>query len=499
MQKGMNRRGFLAAGAAAMAGAGWLRGAEPTARRPNFVIVFTDDQGYNDLGCFGAPVIRTPRIDQMAAEGRKFTSFYTQPICGPARAAIMTGCYPLRVAERGNAKNTHPVLHSREITVAEVLKPLGYACAMIGKWDLAAHSNTAYQRDLLPRGQGFDMHFGTPSSNDSVRGTVLLRDGKVIEKPAKQATLTRRYTDEAITFIKANRERPFFVYLAHTMPHTALAASEQFRGKSTRGLYGDVIEEIDWNVGRLLDAIKAMGLADNTYVLFTSDNGPWLIKNQNRDHGSLPRDHGGSALPLRSGKASTWEGGQRVPCIFWAPGRVPAGTACDEVAATLDVLPTFAKLAGTQAPADRVVDGHDIRDLIHGKAGATSPTDYYCYYLYTHLQAVRSGKWKLHLPRPARPPWCGRLHGRHIAAKDVFEIKAPLLYDLEADIGETRDVAAQHPDVVTRLLTLAGRARADIGDYDRIGAGARFFDPGPRRPRMHAWKTPAEPAKPRKR
>ncbi|MGB2823008.1 MAG: sulfatase [Phycisphaerae bacterium] len=477
----MKRRDFLktvAAAASAVAGRSWLGAADPPGgRRPNFVIIFTDDQGYQDVGCFGSEAIRTPRLDRMAAEGRKLTSFYTQPICGPARAAIMTGCYPLRVAERGNVKNTHPVLHEKEITVAEVLKTRGYATAMIGKWDLARHTQTNFHQDLMPNGQGFDFFFGTPTSNDSV--VNLYRNSELIGKKTDMATLTRRYTDEAIGFIRGNKDRPFLVYLAHTMPHTRLAASEQFLGKSKRGLYGDVIEEIDWNVGRVLDAVKECGLEKATYVIFTSDNGPWLIK----------KAHGGSPGPLRSGKASTWEGGQRVPCIVWAPGRVPAGTACDEIASTLDVLPTLAKLAGAEAPSDRVIDGHDISDLIHGRRGATSPTEAYYYYLYTHLQAVRSGKWKLHLPRPEYPPWCRGLHGRHIDRKDVFEIKEPLLYDLAADVGETTNVADKHPDVVSRLLKLTEKAREDIGDYDRIGKGARFFDDGPKRPDMNRWKT----------
>jgi len=483
----MKRRDFLktvGAAASALAAGSWLRAADaPGGRKPNFVIIFTDDQGYQDLGCFGSPAIRTRRLDRMAAEGRKFTSFYTQPICGPARAAIMTGCYPLRVAERSNVKNTHPVLHEKEITVAEVLKTRGYATAMIGKWDLARHTQTNFHQDLMPNGQGFDFFFGTPTSNDSI--VNLYRNSELIGKKADMATLTRRYTDEAIGFIAANQRRPFFVYLAHTMPHTRLAASEQFRGKSRRGLYGDVIEEIDWNVGRILDTLKERGLEKTTYVIFTSDNGPWLIK----------KAHGGSARPLRSGKASTWEGGQRVPCILWAPGRIPAGTTCDEIASTLDILPTLAKLAGAEAPTDRIIDGHDISDLVHGKQGATSPTEAYYYYLYTHLQAVRSGKWKLHLPRPEYPPWCGRLHGRHIDRKDVFEIKEPLLYDLAADIGETRNVADKHPDVVKRLLKLAERAREDIGDYNRIGKGARFFDDGPKRPDVNRWKTARPPRK----
>ncbi|MEK6234279.1 MAG: sulfatase, partial [Planctomycetales bacterium] len=327
-------------------------------RPPNFVVIFTDDQGYQDVGCFGSPDIRTPRLDAMAEQGMKFTSFYAQPICGPSRAALMTGCYPLRVAERGNVKQVHPILHEDEITIAEVLKTKGYASACFGKWDLAKHSQTGFFMDLFPTRQGFDYFFGTPTSNDGVAN--LYRDEKLIEPKSNMATLTKRYTDEAVAFMRRHKEQPFFVYLPHTMPHTRLDASEQFKGKSKRGLYGDVIEEIDFNVGRILDAIKEMGLADTTYVLFTSDNGPWLIKNKGLADGRLPGDHGGSAGPLRSGKVSTFEGGVRVPTILWGPGRVPAGTTCNSIASTLDVLPTLAFLAGAETPSDRVIDGKRI-------------------------------------------------------------------------------------------------------------------------------------------
>ena len=443
-------------------------------RPPNFVIIFTDDLGYNDLGCFGAPEIATPRIDQMAREGMRFTSFYAQPICGPSRGAIMTGCYPLRLAERGNIKNVHPVLHANEITIADLLAQHGYASAAIGKWDLAGHSNTEYHTDLLPKHQGFDSHFGTPSSNDAPEKMVLLRDGEVIERGVNVDTLTRRYTDASLEFIEANQDRPFFLYLAHAMPHTELGASAQFRGKSKRGFYGDVIEEIDWNVGRILDKLAELKLDRSTYVLFTSDNGPWLRE----------KDHGGSALPLRSGKASTWEGGLRVPCIAWAPGRVPKGATSDEICSTLDVLPTLAHLADAALPSDRTIDGHNIAPLLHAEPGAESPTEAYYYYLYTHLQAVRSGDWKLHLPRPAQPRWVPVRSRAHIAPEDIVQIDQPLLFNLKEDIGEQHDVASAHPEVVARLLALADEARRDIGDYNRIGEGARFFDdPEPRRPK----------------
>jgi len=476
---GLTRRGFLtAAGAAAAASlplAARLNAAAPVARKPNFIIVFADDLGYGDLGCFGSPLIRTPRIDTLAREGTRFTSFYAQTVCGPSRAALMTGCYPLRVATKGNQVEVHPRLHTREVTLAEVLKTAGYATAAFGKWDLAGHSQTAFEPELMPNHQGFDTFFGTPTSND--RFVNLYRNGDLVEKSADMDTLTQRYTDAAIAFIKENRDRPFFVYLPHTMPHTRLGASKAFRGRSKRGLYGDVVEEIDACTGRIVDTVKDLGLTQDTYVIFTSDNGPWVIK----------KAHGGSAGPLRGAKTSSWEGGLRVPCVMWAPGRIPAGRTCDEVASTMDLLPTLAALAGAKPPDDRIIDGHDISALLRGDAGAKSPTEAFYYYVHTHLQAVRSGKWKLHVPRPANPPWTPNW-SKHIAPEDAIAIERPMLFDLEADIGEQRDVAADHPDVVKRLLALVERGREDIGDYNRIGRGARFFDDGPRRPdiaRLH--------------
>ena len=445
-------------------------------RPPNFVVIFTDDQGYADVGCFGSPDIRTPRLDGMAREGMKFTSFYAQPICGPSRAALMTGCYPLRVAERGHTKQVHPILHEDEITVAEVLKAKGYATACFGKWDLAKHAQAGFFVDLFPTRQGFDYFYGTPTSNDRVAN--LYRNEKLIEPATDMSTLTRRYTDEAIAFMERSREQPFFVYIPHTMPHTRLDASPQFKGKSRRGLYGDVIEEIDFNVGRILDAIKHLGLTDNTYVLFTSDNGPWLIKNKDQADGHRPGDHGGSAGPLRSGKVSTFEGGVRVPTILWGPGRVPAGKTCDAIATTMDVLPTFAVLAGARVPEDRVIDGADIRHLFHGEFEKADPDKAYFYYLRVHLQAVRQGKWKLHLPREKEPIGAAPFsRNNHIAPTDRVGFSEPFLIDLDSDLGETTNVASRHPDVVRRLLALADAMREDLGDHDRVGRNMRFFDP----------------------
>lgn len=442
---------------------------------PNFVVIFTDDQGYQDVGCFGSPDIRTPRLDAMAAEGMKFTHFYAQPICGPSRAALMTGCYPMRVAERGNVKQVHPVLHSNEITIAEVLKSKGYATACFGKWDLAKHAQSGFFPDLLPNHQGFDYFFGTPTSNDRV--VNLYRNEKLIETNAKMATLTRRYTDEAIAFMRKRKEQPFFVYIPHTMPHTRLDASEAFKGKSSRGLYGDVIEEIDMNVGRILDAIDEMQLRQRTYVLFTSDNGPWLIKNKNHEDGHLSSDHGGSAGALRSGKVSAFEGGVRVPTILWGPGRVPAGAACELIASTMDVFPTFAALAGAKVPTDRVIDGDDIRHLFHGQFDKADPNKTYYYYLRVHLQAVRQGKWKLHLPRAKEPIGAAPFSkNSHIATADRIGFESPFLVDLTEDPGETTNVAQQHPAVANHLLELAESMREDLGDFDRVGKNMRFFD-----------------------
>lgn len=449
--------------------------------RPNFVVIFTDDQGYQDIGCFGSPDIRTPRLDAMAKQGMKFTSFYAQPVCGPSRAALMTGCYPMRVAERGHTKQVHPILHQDEITIAEVLKTRGYATGCFGKWDLAKHAQTGFFMDLFPKRQGFDYFYGTPTSNDRV--AHLYRNEKLIEPNSNMATLTRRYTDEAIAFIKKHRQQPFFVYLPHTMPHTRLDASPQFKGKSPRGLYGDVIEEIDFNVGRILDAIRKLKLADHTYVLFTSDNGPWLIKNKDLADGRLPTDHGGSAGPLRSGKVSTFEGGVRVPTILWGPNRVPAGTTCDTIATTMDLLPTFAALAGAKPPADRVIDGEDIRHLFHGDFAKANPDKAYYYYLRVHLQAVRQGQWKLHLPRAKEPIGAAPFsRNAHIAPADRIGFAKPFLIDLEKDLGETTDVSAQNPKVVRRLLALAEGMRNDLGDFNRVGKNMRFFDPLEQRP-----------------
>ncbi|MDG2168077.1 MAG: sulfatase [Opitutales bacterium] len=462
-----------------LACSGFLATAQSSSK-PNIILIFTDDQGYQDIGVYGSPNIHTPNLDRMAAEGMRFTDFYAQTVCGPSRATLMTGSYPLRVATKGNRVDVHPYLHTKEITIAEVLKPIGYKTAAFEKWDLAGHTQdpNRWAPELLPTHQGFDYFFGTSSSNDSK--AQLIRNETIIEMETDMSQLTRRYTDEAIAFIKRSKDSPFFIYIPHTMPHIRLERSDPFAGKSKGGIYGDVIEEIDWNVGRIFETLKEEGLEDNTYVFYMSDNGPWYLGSSEghlRKIGPDAEAHGGSALPLRGAKTSTWEGGLRVPCIMWAPSKIPAGTICTEIASTMDMLPTIAKLAGGKVPTDRVIDGHDISNLVHGVEDATGPTDAFYYYVRTQLRAVRSGPWKLHLPLKSDQFW-----GRYSKPEDVIDISTPLLYNLESDIGESKDVASKYPGVVKKLLQLAEHARSDIGDIDKIGENARFFDKGTRRP-----------------
>ncbi len=423
--------------------------ASSDASKPNFIVIFTDDQGYNDVGCFGSEKIRTPHLDRMASEGMRLTSFYSQTVCGPARCALLTGTYPKRSAIFDSSNIRKWCVASEEVTIAEVLKPAGYTTGCIGKWDI---SGRKFQDGMVPNDQGFDYYFGTLGANDGGQVGLWRNKDKVITTDDMGA-LVELYTDEAIGFIRDNRDKPFFLYLAHTMPHTKLGASEKFLGKSKRGLYGDVIEEIDWNIGRVLEVVRGLGLAENTYVLFTSDNGPWLSKGE----------HGGCADPLRGGKGSSWEGGFREPCIVWGPGRVPAGTASNELTATLDILPTFAALAGAKAPTDRILDGVDQSGLITGKT-TQSARDTFYYYVKGNLHAIRKGKWKLALP--SREKFYGY-------APDLEPVTTPELYDLENDMAETRDVSGRYPEVARSLLTLATEVRTDLGDTDYWGPKAR--------------------------
>ena len=427
---------------------------------PNFIVIFCDDLGYGDVGCFGAQVHRTPNIDQMATEGIRLTSFYsTSGVCTPSRSSLMTGCYPRRLnlhedelsrwvlypsAQRG--------LNPDETTLAEILKESGYATAIIGKWHLGD------QPEFLPTRQGFDSYFGIPYSNDqnaanprrSFPPLPLMRNEEVIETEPDQALLTRRYTEEAIEFVRQRKDQPFFLYLAHTMPHNPVAASESFLGKSENGTYGDAVEEIDWSTGEILKTIKSLSLDSRTLVLFTSDNGAHMV-------------FGGSNAPLSGTKGSTMEGGMRVPCVVRWPGRIPPGTSCDELTSTIDVLPTLARLAGSSSPDDRIIDGEDISPLLFGDPEARTPHDVFYYYAKDELQAVRSGDWKLQLPREV-------LVRYHTGTPPKLPL---LLFDLSTDIGETRNMAPSRPEIVSRLQSLAEQAREDLGDGNRPGRNQR--------------------------
>src|SRR5688572_4749301 len=376
-------------------------------RPPNFIIIFTDDQGYGDLGSFGHPTIRTPHLDRMAAEGQRWTSFYSAAsVCTPSRAGLLTARLPVRSGMTSNSPTERRVLFpdsagglpASEITIAEALKPRGYATAAIGKWHLG------HLPEFLPMRHGFDSYFGIPYSNDmdwtganvpperrlktmdpkiEYWNVPLMRDERIIERPAQQSTLTTRYTDEAIAFVRRNRERPFFLYLAHSMPHMPLFPSGEFQGKSLRGRYGDVIEEIDWNVGRLLDTLRQMKLDRQTLVVFTSDNGPWAVYDQ----------QGGSAGVLRGAKGGTFEGGMRVPAIFWWPGTIRSGVVTD-IGSTLDLLPTFAAIADVQPPRDRELDGYALDVVLRGSA--RSPRETMIDYRGSTVFAVRHGSFKAH-------------------------------------------------------------------------------------------------------
>ncbi|MFC5051447.1 sulfatase [Rubritalea spongiae] len=430
-------------------------------KKPNFVVIFTDDLGYQDIGCFGSPKIKTPNIDKMAEEGMKFTSFYAQTVCGPSRAALLTGCYPLRLARNDNGSIPHPKMALSEVTVAEVLKDAGYATGVFGKWDLAGHSQTQFNYDLAPTKQGFDTAFWTPGSNDSI--VNILRQDEMIESGANMAQLSRRYTDEAISFIDMNADQPFFVYLAHSMPHTKLAVAPPFKGKSERGLYGDVVEEIDFHVGRLLEKLKEKGLDDNTYVIFTSDNGPWWVK----------KEDGGSAAPLRGAKCSAYEGGSRVPFVIRAPGKVPAGKVSEQVTATIDILPTFARLAGGEVPTDRVIDGIDVSELWHGEDSELDRTFYY--YSHTRLRGVRKGKWKLLVPHIEEDKKIASLKNwpKMVPPADRGWQTEVELYNIEKDISEEHNIANENPEIVVELQKLVEQARKDIGDSAKRGVNAR--------------------------
>jgi arylsulfatase A-like enzyme len=427
-------------------------------RLPNFIVIFCDDVGYGDLGCFGHPTIRTPNLDRMAAEGMKLTQFYSgAEVCTPSRAALLTGRLPPR---NGMCSNRRRVLFpdskgglpADEITIAEALRKSGYATACVGKWHLG------HLPPFLPMEHGFESYFGIPYSNDMDRvkespagrqaflapkseywNVPLMRDNQVIERPADQSTITRRYTEEALKFIRSHRDDPFFLYLPHTMAHVPLFRSEAFADRSRRGLYGDAMEEIDWSVGQVLEALRDNLLAEHTLVFFTSDNGPWLTYNE----------QGGSAGLLREGKGSTWEGGMREPTIAWWPGKIAAGRTAPDVASTLDLFATFCHLSGASLPDDRSLDSYDLTPVLLGEGKGQRET--FFYYRGYELMAVRWGPWKAHFQTQSG-------YGQAQAERH----DPPLLYHVEDDPSEKFNVAQDHADVIAEIRRIADEHRATM-------------------------------------
>lgn len=446
---------------------------------PNIVIIFMDDMAWADIGPFGAKAYPTPHLDRMAKEGRIFTDFYvTQAVCSASRAGLLTGCYNVRVSIGGAlGPRSKTGIHESEVTIAEICKQKNYATACYGKWHLGHH------RKFLPMQHGFDDYFGLPYSNDmwpyhpAVRDLPMeqrlkrwphlpLIDGNEIVNQQvtgrDQEQLTTQYTERAVRFIEQHKDEPFLVYLPHSMVHVPLYVSDRFRDKSGAGLFGDVMMEIDWSVGQILETLRKHQLQDNTLVIFTSDNGPWL------SYG----DHAGSAGPLREGKGTMFDGGCRESCVMWWPGTIPAGTTCSEPAMTIDILPTIAAMIGADLP-EHPIDGKDIRPLITGEEDAVSPHEAYYFYYGKQLQAIRSGKWKMHFPHgyrtmAGRPGGTGGIPTKYSQASIGLE-----LFDLHNDIGESTNVAAGHPDIVKRLSVLGAAMRRELGDQNILGAGIR--------------------------
>ena len=457
----MNHRDTLLFLAAVVLGLAFSNTASEAAEKigkPNIVVIFCDDLGYGDLGCFGHPTIRTPNLDRMASEGMRFTQFYSAaPVCTPSRAALMTGRLPIRTGMCSDKRrvlfpNSGGGIPADEITLAEALKRQGYATACIGKWHLG------HLPQFLSTNNGFDSYFGIPYSNDMDRvndapkgrgifwdpkieywACPILRDLKEIERPADQTTITKRYTEEAVKFINANKDGSFFLYLPHSMPHAPLFRSSKFADSSSRGLYGDVIEEIDWSVGQILQTLRNLKIYEQTVVFFTSDNGPWLIF----------KEQGGSAGLLREGKGSTWEGGMREPTVAWWPKTIPAGVVSQELGTTMDIYTTALKLAGAETPKDRILDGYDLRSVLTGKGKGPRKVVYY--YRGTRLYAVRMGPWKAHFI--TQPAYGGQKPKVH----DI-----PELYHLEHDPSEKWNIAEKHMDVIAQIKTIAKNHKTTV-------------------------------------
>lgn len=457
-----SRRDVLKAiglGATALAIPGCFQADMSTSKKqkPNIVLINVDDMGYGDLGCYGSKLSRTPRLDRMAKDGVKFTSFYVgSPMCTPSRAALMTGCYPQRV---GFSRLQNPIghvylageatgLHPDEITIADMLKNAGYKTKMVGKWHLGD------QPEFMPNRQGFDSFFGLPYSHDIESGNPnnekwnlpplpLLRDENVIESQPDCRELNKKFTNEVVKYISENKNDPFFIYFAHILPHVPFVAPNEFVERLTPDettQYRACIEYIDYSIGQILDALRKAGIYDNTLVIFTSDHG-------SAAQAEYWRKQGHSNGQLRGGKGETWEGGMRVPAIFRWPNTIQAGNICNELVTTMDMFPTLADIAGGELPTDRMIDGKSIVNLLKGESGARTPHEEFYYFWMDEFHAVRSGPWKLIVKEPYKP-----------------HFKNPLLFNLDDDIGETKNIAAEHPKVVERLLALAQKARQDLGD-----------------------------------
>lgn len=445
-----------------------LGGLLHAADKPNLIVIFMDDMGYADVSCFGAEGYRTPNIDRLAAEGRRFTNFHVaQPVCSASRAALLTGCYPNRIGIHGalSPKVTHGI-NANEVTLAEIVKQKGYATCAIGKWHLG------HLPQFLPTKHGFDEYYGLPYSNDmwpfhpeAKPGTYpklpMIENDRAVDEdvtPEDQTRLTTDYTTRAVNFIERSKDKPFFLYLAHSMVHVPLFVSGKFKDKSGRGLFADVMMEVDWSVGQIMDTLRKFELEENTWVIFTSDNGPWL------SYG----DHAGSAGPLREGKGTTWEGGTRVASIMRWPGKIPASTTCDNLLMTIDVLPTVAKVIGAELPS-HPIDGKDVWPIIAGQEGAKNPHDFYAfYYAKNELQALTTGdgRWKLVLPHTYRSLPKSQPKATHgVPVKyDAVKLEQKELYDLYVDISESKNLAAENTEMTTKLEGYAESIRAELGD-----------------------------------
>ena len=458
--------------------------------RPNIVLIFADDLGYSDVGCFGAKDIRTPNIDRLATDGTRFTSFYvSQPVCTASRASLMTGCYANRIGLAGALNHTSKIgIHSDEVLLPELLQQRGYATGIFGKWHLG------HRPEFSPLRHGFNEFLGIPYSNDNgplhpvvttIPSLPFIDGEKTAELDPDQSQFTRRLTECACAFLSTNKDRPFFLYLPHIMPHVPIFASEKFKGRSARGVYGDVVEELDWSVGEIVAALKRLNLEENTLLIFTSGNGPFLSYGE----------HGGSATPLREGKLTTFEGGVRTPCLMRWPKTIPAGRTCDEPVASIDLLPTIAKLINAPLPK-HPIDGLDVWPILAGHPNARTPHGSLLFFSGDELQAIRSGDWKLHFAhdyltvagppgragKPAnfenmKPKSIEESGIRGIASRHGYEVRRleQSLFNLKDDLGESRDVAKQNPEVVRRLESLAETARNDLGDSltNRRGAEVR--------------------------